>query len=325
LFQKRFTGGEENSLSHEEQEAFNVFLRLLLSISDIHHEYVAFIAPVLDTTVSDEQNDLWNVNENGLEPSLFAIKRNSVVNLVGDGKHALFNQRLKFWKIDDDSNYFYPSFEACKHLAVALGYAQWEKNERATDLATLRLQDGFPNWDPNRDHPADKNPPAQTELYGLQFLRWQAVPSYFQGPFGRESYYIDTRQVLRYANINVWGEHIDGEGAPRQVPAPDMFKRYFVPDQIAKHADPIQKALYTAVYPDGPAHVRTIYQIRGELIRAKNDLRQWDDLEQRQRQGDLPNDDISSLMALLGKYPDGKDAIERTIHNLTTELAETGV
>jgi hypothetical protein len=221
----------------------------LLSVPDIHHEYVAFIAPSPDTVVSDTQNDLWDVDDTGLETSLFAIKRN-VLTITGDGEHAIFNQRLKFWKIEEENGkYFYPSFEACKYLAVALGYAQWEKNGKPTNLATLRLQDSFPKFDTNEDRLGDKNPPAQAELYGLQFSHGQPVPGHLRAVRGHgDPYYIDTRRTLHYKNVNVWGESIDGKGKLRQPSAPDEFRSEFTHEQIDRHADPIQKALYNVCY-----------------------------------------------------------------------------
>jgi hypothetical protein len=335
LFQKRFTGGEENSLSHEEQETFNVLLRLLLSISDIHHEYIAFIAPVLDTTVSGEQDALWNVDEDGIEPSLFAIKRNTTVNVVGSSEHTLFNQRLKFWKIQEDGNYFYPSFEACKHLAVVLGYAQWEKDGNPTDLAALELRNSFPTYNAREDRPGDRNPPAQAELYGIQFPDGQDIPDHFRGPFGygQDQYYIDTRRTLRYANVNVWGEHIDGEDLTKeqQPPMPDGLRKYFTPDEIAQYADPIQKALYTAVYPEGQESMELRLaqaaleraRIQQELAEAKADLRQWNELVEQQQQlgGGLSDADMTLFMTLTGKYND-KDILEGAIRDLRARLAE---
>jgi hypothetical protein len=322
LFQKRFTPGEESHLSNEEQEVFNVLWRLLFSVPGIRREYIAFIAPVLDTVVSEEQSARWNVDEGGLETSFGAVRKNDAAGIgISDG-HLFFKQCLKFWEIGEDCDYFCPSFEACKHLTVLLGYAQWEKDGKSTDLAPLQFQDSFPAFDRNEDHPGDKNPPARAELYDLQLQG--AAPGYLMAPVPPshgDPYYIDTRKRLDYKNVNVWGEHIDGSGSPQQLPAPEEWKQYPTPDQIAKHADPIQKMFYKVVYPDDPNHMRTIYQIRLELARAENDLHRWDNLATYQQYGVLSDDNSRPLRTLTNEYPNGRNDIERIIRDLRDELA----
>jgi hypothetical protein len=330
LFGKQLVGGAEKRLSRDELGAFEVILRLCLSIPAIRDEYTAFIAPGPDIAVSPEQDALWNVDEGGIEPSMFAVRRNAISSFTGtDEQHAEFNRHLKYWKLAENSSYFYPSFETCKRIAAVLGYAQWRKGRNSTDLMTLQLKDSFPVFDVNEDKPADRNPPPQAELYNLQLPHGQPVPAYLHGPFGHgvDQYYIDKRQSPVYKNVNVWGESIDGQDVPKQPVEPYEFELEFTREQIDRHADPVQKALYRACYlSKASGQPRTIEKILQELDEVTDDLRQWRYIATARKRAsargvDLTPENADSERKLSEKYPgDTAEDRKRNINDRATSL-----
>ncbi|MDR2377631.1 MAG: hypothetical protein LBD54_02675 [Puniceicoccales bacterium] len=174
LFHKRVAGSdaENHTLSAQESEAFDDILRLLLSRPDIRNEYLSFIAAFPDAEVKEDQETRWGFNPadpRAVVPSFRSIAYMAVNSIGGDvriaERVAALNAHLWFWKIGMQglNVYFFPSVEACKMLALDLGYVR-----DGADLAGYQYIPPVPNFDLNHDRPA---PPAGSfykhfNLYG---------------------------------------------------------------------------------------------------------------------------------------------------------------
>jgi hypothetical protein len=149
-----------------------------------------------------------------------------------------------------------PSFQTCKRLAVKLGYALEQKDEKPTDLQDLEWKPLQPVYDTSHEKPAPKIGNR------LDFYKhWD--------PYGRRldidprSYY-DASNPSNPASFRSHG-HPRNKCDPVVPQEPEKFVELVSPQAVANYADPIQKVMYGAVYPDGKKLPRTYEQITQEI------------------------------------------------------------
>jgi hypothetical protein len=237
LFHKRVAGfdAETDTLGALESAALDDILRLLLAHSDIRNEYLSFIAAFPDGKVTDEQEGHWGFNPTdprvgAVVPSFRSIAY-MAVNSIGEDSRiaervAALNAHLYFWKVGMQglNVYFFPSVEACKALALDLGYVR-----EGRDLAGYQYVPPVPNFDPRHDRPA---PPAggfykHFNLYGER---------------------IDVDPAIGDRTNPRSPAHPRNKGSPVQPKEPENFVRPYTRAELAPHADERQWLLCEVYY-----------------------------------------------------------------------------
>jgi hypothetical protein len=250
LFQKRLMPIQNIGLAPWEEEVFDDILKLAFMHEGVRKEYLAFIAPCLDTNISSDEDQItsWHNTEMGM--SFLSIKYLAEDLSLKDGQVSALNQHLRYWKVDKSEKgcYFFLSQEACKHLALSLGYAR-EKVKEINGINGSNVSTDFDSYQemPLRvDHDSEHNKP---------------VPPPASGNF--------------YKHFNLYGERIDIDPAAQynqndplclasvtspnhpknrrdcvQPKEPEAFQGPFTVQQITAHADERQKLFYQVCYPD---------------------------------------------------------------------------
>jgi len=257
LFRKRIINWdsvEKGHLDEREHEVFDTLLRLLLARPEVRDEFLTFIAPFPDADAAIPGDGRWET----LAPSFHSVLYQCTVEVTEDLKvlFSRLDQHLRYWKMGvDDGEYFYPSVEACKLLAVDLGYAR-----EGSDLQDYQYTP------PKADLAEKHNKPAPP-------------PDDFYKHWNVHGERLDIDPETTDSSEPRSSQHKKNKHDPLQPKEPEAFVAPWTQAELMAHADERQQLFYQVCYPEGnpqpQPQIRTQEQIEAEWREAAEEWRAY--------------------------------------------------